>query len=711
MLQVFSCIVTDHDLRYIAAAVAVCVLGCMLTIRLFSRARRTTGLQRLNWLFLTGTMGGATIWTTHFLSMLGYLPEVASSYDPSVTLVSLFLAVSTAMIGFGLATYGRRSVFVEAGGGIIGLGIAAMHYTGMSAYMVQGVIEYDRGFVIASIILGTLFGVLATNRVVRPSTRFCRYGAIAALVAAIASTHFTGMASLNVVFDPRVVQPMELLSTYFMSFGVTAITLLLLSLGASTYAIDSQTNMAAVARYRHLSLHDPLTNLPNRAAFNEHLATVLENCRLDDAARFVVLSFDLDRFKEINDVHGHSAGDAVLRTIAERTSECLADGEFLARMGGDEFVAIKQQCYSRTEAAAMAQRLLDQIARPIAWNNQVFSVSSSVGIATYPLDGKTLDDLMAQSDVAMYRAKNTASGSVCFYDASMDFAARERNALAIEMRHGIEKGEFELFYQQQNDTVSREIIGFEVLLRWRHGQRGMITPGDFIPIAESTGFILELGEWVLRMACIEAAGWKNPLKIAINVAAQQIADTRFPAMVHQILVDSGLAPSRLELEITESGIVADQQRALHAIRQLKTLGVKIAMDDYGTGYSSLSTLQSFPFDKIKIDRAFVDGVETNRQSAAIIRSTLILAASLDIPVLAEGVETEQHIDFLRNEGCLQVQGYLFGRPTPRSEIEHVVNAVPAVSDTSAEARPIAEASRAPADVDGKHTPSRFAASA
>ncbi|PWE52675.1 bifunctional diguanylate cyclase/phosphodiesterase [Metarhizobium album] len=711
MLQVFSCIVTDHDLRYIAAAVAVCVLGCMLTIRLFSRARRTTGLQRLNWLFLTGTMGGATTWTTHFLSMLGYLPEVTSSYDPSVTLVSLFLAVSTAMIGFGLATYGRRSMFVEAGGGIIGLGIAAMHYTGMSAYMVQGVVEYDRGFAIASIILGTLFGVLATNRVVRPSTRFCRYGAIAALVAAIASTHFTGMASLNVVFDPRVVEPTELLSTYFMSFGVTAITLLLLSLGASTYAIDSQTNMAAVARYRHLSLHDPLTNLPNRAAFNEHLATVLENCRLDDTARFVVLSFDLDRFKEINDVHGHSAGDAVLRTIAERTSQCLADGEFLARMGGDEFVAIKQQCYSRTEAAAMAHRLLDQIARPIAWNNQVFSVSSSVGIATYPLDGKTLDDLMAQSDVAMYRAKNTASGSVCFYDASMDFAARERNALAIEMRHGIEKGEFELFYQQQNDTVSREIIGFEVLLRWRHGQRGMITPGDFIPIAESTGFILELGEWVLRMACIEAAGWKNPLKIAVNVAAQQIADPRFPAMVHQILIDSGLAPSRLELEITESGIVADQQRALHAIRQLKTLGVKIAMDDYGTGYSSLSTLQSFPFDKIKIDRAFVDGVETNRQSAAIIRSTLILAASLDIPVLAEGVETEQHIDFLRNEGCLQVQGYLFGRPTPRSEIEHVVNAVPPLSDTSAEARPIVEASRVPADEDGKHTPSRFAASA
>ncbi|CAN7542366.1 EAL domain-containing protein [Rhizobium sp. LjRoot30] len=711
MIQVFSCLIIDHDLRYIAAAVAVCVLGCMLTIRLFSRARRTTGLQRLNWLFLTGTMGGATTWTTHFLSMLGYLPEAISSYEPSVTLLSLFLAVATAMVGFAFATYGRRSLFVEAGGGIIGLGIAVMHYSGMSAYMVQGTIEYDRTFVIASIILGASFGMLATNRVVRPSTKFCRYWAIAALVAAIASTHFTGMASLNVVFDPRVVEPTELLSSYFMSFGVTMITLLLLSLGASTYAIDSQTNMAAVARYRHLSLHDPLTGLPNRAAFNEHLATVLENCRLDDTARFAVLSFDLDRFKEINDVHGHSAGDAVLRTIAERTSQCLGAGEFLARMGGDEFVAVKEQCYSRAEATAMAQRLLDQISRPIEWNNQVFSISSSVGVSTYPLDGKTLDDLMAQSDVAMYRAKNTASGNICFYDASMDFAARERSALAIEMRHGIEKGEFELFYQQQNDTVSRDIIGFEVLLRWRHGQRGMIAPGDFIPIAETTGFILELGEWVLRMACIEAAKWKNPLKIAVNVAAQQLADAQFPATVQQILIDSGLSPSRLELEITESGIVADQQRALHAIRQLKNLGVKIAMDDYGTGYSSLSTLQSFPFDKIKIDRAFVDGVETNRQSAAIIRSTLILAASLDIPVLAEGVETEQHIEFLREEGCLQVQGYLFGRPTPRSDIEHLVNAVPAASVNSTEGQPMATASRVTTIEDGKNTSPRFAASA
>ena len=274
----------------------------------------------------------------------------------------------------------------------------------------------------------------------------------------------------------------------------------------------------------------------------------------------------------------------------------------------------------------------------------------------------------------MYRAKSTSSNSICFYDASMDQISRERNALAMEMRDGLKRGEFELFYQQQNDTMTREVVGFEVLLRWKHPVRGYIPPMEFIPIAERNGFILELGEWVLRSACAEAATWTNPLRIAVNVAPQQLSDHRLPQIVHEILLQTGLPASRLEIEITESGIIADHQHALHAIRRLKALGIKVAMDDYGTGYSSLSTLQSFPFDKIKIDRAFVDGVVTNKQSAAIVRSTLILAASLDIPVLAEGVENEDHIDFLRREGCLQVQGFLFGKPVPRAGIETIVGA-------------------------------------
>jgi len=684
MLNVLSCLAWAHDPRYTAAAVLVCVLGSVLTMRLFVRVRRSVGMPRISWLFLAGTIGGSTIWTTHFVAMLGYQTGVPTGYDPSLTFLSMAIAIGTATTGIAIAAATDKSALVEAGGAILGLGIALMHYTGMAAYMLQGIMTWDIGYVVASLVAAAFFGAVATNRVARPVTRFCKYGGALAMILAIAVTHYTGMTALTVTPDAGASIPPEVLSAGVMTGGVLVIIIMILGLGASTYIIDADATEAAVQRYRHLSLHDPLTGLPNRAAFNEHILGLMER-RRNDTARIAVLSFDLDRFKEVNDVHGHSAGDAVLRAIAERMTSVLGEGEFVARVGGDEFIAVTQRYYMRGDAASLAHRLLSEIGKPVAWNNQTFTVGSSVGVSLYPGDAENIDDLLAQADVAMYRAKSAGSNSIRFYDSSMDQAARERNALAMDMRAGLQAGEFELFYQQQNDTFTSKVVGFEVLLRWRHPTRGMISPVDFIPIAEKTGFIIELGEWVLRQACIEAAAWTNPLSIAVNVAPQQLADNNLPAKVLQILMETGLPAARLELEITESGIIGDQQYALQIIRQLKNLGVRIAMDDYGTGYSSLSTLQSFPFDKIKIDRAFINGLATNQQSAAIVRSTLILAASLDIPVLAEGVETDAHITFLRNEGCMQVQGFLFGKPTARSGIDAIVNcAAEAIAETVVE---------------------------
>jgi diguanylate cyclase (GGDEF)-like protein len=672
MLNVVSCFALAHDPRYTAVAVFVCVLGSLLTMRLFARVRRSGGMPRIMWLFLAGTIGGSTIWTTHFVAMLGYHTGVPTGFDPSLTFVSMAIAISTATVGIAIASTSDKSALVEAGGAILGLGIALMHYIGMAAYILQGSMSWDMGYVAASLVAAAFFGAVATNRVARPVTRFCKYGGALALILAIAITHYTGMTALTVTLDTGASIPPEVLSAGVMTGGVLVITIMILGLGASTYMIDVDATEAAVQRYRHLSLHDPLTGLPNRAAFNEHVLGLMGR-RRDDTARIAVLSFDLDRFKEVNDVHGHSAGDAVLRAIAERMTSVLVEGEFIARVGGDEFIAVTQRYYMRNDAVSLAQRLLSEIGKPVAWDSQMFTVGSSVGVSIYPGDAENMDDLLAQADVAMYRAKSAGSNSIRFYDSSMDQAARERNALAMDMRAGLQAGEFELFYQQQNDTFTSKVVGFEVLLRWRHPTRGMISPVDFIPIAEKTGFIIELGEWVLRQACTEAATWSNPLSIAVNVAPQQLADNHLPAKVLEILMQTGLPAARLELEITESGIIGDQQYALQIIRQLKNLGVRIAMDDYGTGYSSLSTLQSFPFDKIKIDRAFIDGVATNLQSAAIVRSTLILAASLDIPVLAEGVENDAHMTFLRQEGCMQVQGFLFGKPTPRSGIDAIVN--------------------------------------
>jgi len=672
MLEVLSCIAVEHDPLSLIAAVTICVFGSLLTMRLFGRVRNTRGIARASWISLTSVIGGAAIWTTHFVAMMGYEADVLAGYEPTATLISLVLAITITGIGFLIAAATQRSLLIEAGGAIVGAGIASMHYVGMSGYQVQGHIEWNSTYVVVSLIAGAIFGALATSRIARPVTRFCRYGAGVALVLAIASTHFIGMTAVTVVPDATAAMPAHMLPESVLTVVLVLVTLLILSIGSMTYVIDRQSTKSAVERYRQLSLHDALTGLPNRAAFIERLGHMMETPNAS-SQRIYLLSFDLDRFKEINDVHGHAAGDHVLRVVAERLGQRLREGEFVARIGGDEFIAVTSRVFTHSEAEQMAQRIIRDLGAPIEWDELTLGIGTSIGISVFPDGSETIDDLLAQADIAMYRAKSIGTNQICFYDKSMDQAARERSALAMDMRSGLERGEFELYFQQQNNTRTGEVVGFEVLLRWRHPKRGMISPAEFIPIAERTGFIMELGDWVLRRSCVEAAQWRNPLRIAVNVAPKQLANANFPQRVREILKETGLVPERLELEITESGIIADQQNALSIIRQLKSIGVKIAMDDYGTGYSSLSTLQLFPFDKIKIDRGFIDSVAESRQSAAIVRSTLILAQSLDIPVLAEGVENAEHLRFLQDEGCEQVQGYFYGRPQPLSELQDIVN--------------------------------------
>lgn len=672
MLEVLTCIAVEHDPLSLIAAVSVCLFGSLLTMRLFGRVRNTRGVTRASWISLTSVIGGAGIWTTHFVAMMGYEADVLAGYEPTATLTSLVLAIAITGIGFAIAAATQRSLLIEAGGALVGGGIAAMHYVGMSGYQVQGHLEWNQTYVVASLIAGAVFGALATSRVARPVTRFCRYGGGVALVLAIASTHFIGMTAVTVVPDASAALPANMLPESVLTVVLMLVTVLILSIGSMTYVIDRQSTKSAVERYRQLSLHDALTGLPNRSAFVERLGHMME-APAARADRIYILSFDLDRFKEINDVHGHAAGDHVLRIAAERLGRRLRDGEFVARIGGDEFIAVTSRLFTHAEAEQMAARIIRDLCEPIGWEDMTLAIGTSIGISVFPDNAETIDDLLAQADTAMYRAKSIGSNQICFYDKSMDQAARERSALAMDMRAGLERGEFMLYFQQQNNTQTGEVLGFEVLLRWLHPKRGLVSPVEFIPIAERTGFIMELGDWVLRRSCQEAVKWGNPLRIAVNVAPKQLANANFPQRVRDILKETGLVPERLELEITESGIIADQQNALSIIRQLKAIGVKIAMDDYGTGYSSLSTLQLFPFDKIKIDRGFIDSVVENRQSAAIVRSTLILAQSLNIPVLAEGVENAEHLRFLQDEGCEQVQGYLYGKPQPLSELQAIVN--------------------------------------
>jgi predicted signal transduction protein with EAL and GGDEF domain len=347
------------------------------------------------------------------------------------------------------------------------------------------------------------------------------------------------------------------------------------------------------------------------------------------------------------------------------------EGAFLARIGGDEFAVIVTESPVPTHAARLAERLLAAVADDFEVEGHRLRVGLSVGIALYPIDGVDEVSLLGNADAALYRAKAEGRGSIRFFEADMDHRLRERRALLHDLRSAIERGQLVAYFQPQA-RIDGEIIGFEALARWQHPSRGQVPPSTFIPIAEESGLIHPIGEWMLREACREAASWPRALHLAVNLSPVQFRHGDLAGLVHQVLIDTGLAPGRLELEITESVLVDDLPRALAILRRLKALGVRIAMDDFGTGYSSLSNLQAFPFDKIKIDRSFISNLERNAQAATIVRAVIALGRGLNLPVVAEGVETKAQLDFLSSEACSEVQGYLLGRPLPIADYAGLV---------------------------------------
>jgi diguanylate cyclase (GGDEF)-like protein/PAS domain S-box-containing protein len=434
--------------------------------------------------------------------------------------------------------------------------------------------------------------------------------------------------------------------------------------GAPPYLLaiseDITERKRAEEQITYLARHDALTGLPNRAAFLELLDATLARVH-DKTSPFAVLYLNLDRFREINDLFGHSAGDAALRECAERFGKA-GPGVAFARLGGDEFGVILSEGDMPAAAEALAGKLLAAVEEPIAIAGRQAKIRTSIGIALYPADGVDATALLANADAALDRAKEER-GVVRFFATEMDQRLRKRRALQRELGFALARDEFVLHYQPQA-LISGEIMGFEALLRWRRASGEFVSPGEFIPLAEENGLIVPIGEWVLRQACLEAASWPAPLQIAVNLSPVQFRHGDLPGMVHAALRESGLSPARLELEITEGVLLGDSSRALSILRRLKALGVRIAMDDFGTGYSSLSYLQSFPFDKIKIDRAFIANLETNAQSGAIVTAVVGLARGLGLPVLAEGVETEGQWAFLARASCDEVQGYLIGKPRP-----------------------------------------------
>ena len=702
--------------------------------------------------------------------MLAFSPGIPSGYNVVLTILSLVAALLLTSVGLAVSLIPGWRHGRWLGGAIVAGGIAAMHYTGMAAFEVQGIILWDPVLVAVSIVLGAALGAIALPVGLHGGAPRWKLGGAVLLTLAICSHHFTAMGAVSIIPDPSVEVSQSALPAGWLALGVAlaSFTIIGLALAGVVFDIrdrrrselevdrmrdlanasvegllvcdgetivsvntsfaeltglaasdlagtklescfpdkvslakllsgsglrvetslrhlggtmtpvelilrpivfagrphhvvavrDLQARKEAEQHIHYLAHHDALTSLPNRGHFNGRVDH--EIAALAEGESLAVLCLDLDRFKEINDLFGHASGDKVLQSIASRITAVLDERQIVARLGGDEFAVLMPGATNPAAASRLAERILEALRATS--DTPECSISTSIGIAFYPDDANDREVLLTHADTALYCAKSEGRNTYRFFEARMGAEVRERRMLEHDLRLAIARDELRLVYQPQRSIQNEAVTGFEALLRWKHPQRGEISPAVFIPVAEETGAILEIGDWVLKTACREAATWTQPLTVAVNVSAVQLYNADFVRQLHEILLETGLPPRRLEIEITETALVRDFNRALSTLRQIKALGIHIAMDDFGTGYSSLSNLRAFPFNKIKIDGSFIKSVNSNQQAATIVRAVLGLGRGLGLPVLAEGVETNAEYQFLQDELCDEVQGYLFGRP-------------------------------------------------
>jgi diguanylate cyclase (GGDEF)-like protein len=428
-----------------------------------------------------------------------------------------------------------------------------------------------------------------------------------------------------------------------------------------------QSNVRQLAFLAH---HDPLTGLPNRVLFNDRVQQALK--LLDRSIGFAVLCLDLDRFKFVNDTLGHPVGDVLLQRVAERLRSCVRDGDTVARLGGDEFAIVLLNLNEPSELDVLASRIIETVKSSYEIDGHLIHIGTSIGMALAPADGAISDELLKKADTALYEAKSGGGGRSCFYEDAMNVALQSRRQIEAGLRRALEEDEFVLYYQPLVDAQSHRVCSCEALIRWNHPERGLIFPDAFIPIAESSGLIGAIGQWVLSRACRDAASWDSDIKIAVNLSPSQFKDKNLVSYIQAALAASGLPANRLELEITESVLLTDSNIILAILLEIKALGVQISMDDFGTGYSSLSYLRSFPFDKVKIDRSFIKDLPNDKNAMAIIRAIVGLGETFGMTVTAEGVETNEQAVLLALEDCTHLQGYLFSKAVPAGDIPTLI---------------------------------------
>lgn len=680
----------------VVLSVAVAIFVSHTALSLSARVARSDGILSKLWLVGGALAMGSGIWSMHFIGMLAFSLPIALAYDIPTTITSLFIAIITSAFALSVANRQRISlVHLSLGAVLLGGGISAMHYVGMAAIQITPMITYEPGLLLLSVgiaIVASFAALWLFFRLRRGNSvliRLARIGAAFVMGLAISGMHYTGMAASR--FSPgsfcigagTTDQRWLALTIAVPAIALLAITTILLvydgHLESRTRKHNAQLEKAN-AQLEHAATHDALTGLPNRVLLADRLAQATAQSERYSRG-FAVMVVDLDRFKSINDSLGHIAGDDLLKEMAQRLSQQLRKADTLARLGGDEFVLVLNEISGPRDAETVASKVLAAMAQPVTLSALEVQISASIGISVFPEDGVDAETLLQHADAAMYHAKKNGRNAFQFFAPVMNAFARERLEIESGLRRAlVQGGEFELHYQPKVEVSSGRIDSAEALIRWRHPKRGLTAPSGFIPIAEETGLIVPIGEWVLFEACRQARAWQTsgmrPLRIAVNLSAQQFKQKSLVTTVREALAAAGLDPGYLELELTESAVMHDAESSIQVLRQLSDLGVRISVDDFGTGYSSLSYLRRLPLDKLKIDRSFIREVAASRDDAEIVRAIVSLAHSLHLKVIAEGVETAEQLTFLRGLGCDQYQGFHCSPPVPADEFEHFMRTTP-----------------------------------
>ena len=680
-------LVGNYDPTLVLVSLGVAILASYTALGMASRVTSARGPAARGWLFGGACAMGLGIWSMHFVGMLAFSLPIALGYDLTLTGLSLLIAIICSAFALWVVTRAALPKWRLAGAAMLmGCGIAAMHYVGMEAMRMYPAIEYSPWLFLLSVMVAILASGAALwithhlrhNRPGAPAYRVC---AAVVMGLAIVGMHYTGMAAARFAEGSVCMAVLHGISAGWLAASVTAVTLSVLGIALVVAVLDTrlEARTSALAsslaqaneELLHLALHDALTQLPNRALLDERLIQSITRAK---AARghFAVLFIDLDGFKAVNDAYGHQSGDSLLRQLAQRIqTEVLRPGDSVARLGGDEFIVVAE-VVEPTDAANLAEKLIDALSREIIVDGHTLSVTASVGISIYPGDGEDGHTLLTHADAAMYHAKRLGRDRrYSYFEPAMNENAREQLQLLQDLRQARARGELVLHYQPKFIAPSGPVVGAEALLRWNHPKRGLISPSEFIPIAERTGLIFSIGEWVLDEACRQMGIWRDlghgNWTVAVNLSAMQFSQAGLVDTIRDTLARHLLPASCLAIEITETTAMRDAEASLAVLRELASLGVSISIDDFGTGYSSLLYLKRLPASELKIDRGFINQLEHDQEDAAIVSAIIALGQRLNLKIVAEGVETPAQQRFLTDLGCDSLQGFLLGKPLPAQD--------------------------------------------